>query len=114
MTLTDVELDRYARHIVLPELGGAGQLRLAEARVAVVGAGGIGSEVIPALAGAGVGKLSIIDDDVVERSNLQRQTIFRDDQIGKEKAAAAAAYARALNPAVAAIGHERRIVAANA
>ena len=96
--LTDCELDHYARHIVLREVGGAGQLRLKAAKVAVIGAGGIGSAVIPALAGAGIGRMSIIDDDVIDRSNLQRQTIFREDQIGEGKAVAAAAFATALNP----------------
>ena len=66
MNLTDAELDRYARHIVLPQVGGFGQRRLKETRVVVVGAGGIGSAVIPSLAGAGIGQLTIIDDDVVE------------------------------------------------
>ena len=68
--LTDEELERYARQIVLPEVGGIGQRRLKAARVAVIGAGAIGSAVIPALAGAGVGRLTIIDDDVVEVTNL--------------------------------------------
>ncbi len=100
MTLTDQELDRYARHLVLPEFGGAGQLKLKAARVAVIGAGGIGSAVIPALAGAGIGRLTIIDDDTVARSNLQRQTIFREDEIRQSKAVLAAAFASALNPHV--------------
>ncbi len=112
--LSDEELERYARHIVLPQLGGVGQRRLKAARVAMVGAGGIGSAAIPALAGAGVGKLTIIDDDVVDRSNLQRQTIFRDDQIGKGKAAMAADYVRALNPDVEAEAVEARLDAGNA
>ena len=81
--LSDDELERYARHIVLPQVGGVGQRKLKAASVAVVGAGGIGSAVIPALAGAGIGRLTIIDDDVVDRTNLQRQPIFRDDQIGQ-------------------------------
>jgi len=114
VTLTDRELDRYARHIVLREVGGGGQLRLKAARVAVIGAGGIGSAVIPALAGAGVGRLTIIDDDVIDRSNLQRQTIFRDDQIGEGKAAAAAAFARALNPDIEATSVPARITTDNA
>ena len=114
MTLSDRELDRYARHIVLREVGGAGQLRLKAARVAVIGAGGIGSAVIPAMAGAGIGQLSIIDDDVIDRSNLQRQTIFRDDQIGEGKAVAAAAFATALNPDVEASPVTVRITTANA
>lgn len=100
MTLSDRELDRYARHIVLREVGGAGQLKLKAARVAVIGAGGIGSAVIPALAGAGVGRITIIDDDLVDLSNLQRQTIFREADIGEGKAERAAAFVTALNPEI--------------
>lgn len=107
--LTDDELDRYARHIVLPQLGGLGQRRLKTASVAVVGAGGIGSAAIPALAGAGVGRMTIIDDGKVERSNLQRQTIFRDDQLGRSKAALSADFVRALNPHVQATGLSDRV-----
>ena len=95
--LSDEELELYARHIVLPQVGGVGQRRLKAACVAVVGAGGIGSAVIPALAGAGVGALTIIDDDVVDRSNLHRQPIFRADQVGEPKAELAAAFVRGLN-----------------
>ena len=101
--LTDDELDRYARQIVLPQVGGVGQRRLKAARVALVGAGGIGSGALPALAGAGIGTLSIIDDGLVERSNLQRQTIFRERDRGEPKAMLAADFARALNPYVNAI-----------
>jgi adenylyltransferase/sulfurtransferase len=113
MTLSDAELERYARHIVLPRFGGAGQQKLKTASIAVVGAGGIGSGAIPALAAAGIGKLTIIDSDVVDRSNLQRQPIFRDDQIGGEKAVLAAEYAMAINPHVEATARERRIDAQN-
>jgi len=112
--LTDDELDRYARHIVLPQLGGVGQRRLKDSRVAVIGAGGIGSAAIPALAGAGIGLITIVDDGVVERSNLQRQTIFRDNQAGQPKAALAAEFAGALNPAIEARGLQRRLTQANA
>jgi adenylyltransferase/sulfurtransferase len=111
--LTDDELERYARQIVLPQVGGVGQRRLKAARVAVIGAGGIGSAVIPALAGAGVRTLSVIDDGQVERSNLQRQTIFRNDQLGEAKPVVAAAYARALNPQVNALAVEKRLGAEN-
>lgn len=111
--LGDDELNRYARHIVLPQMGGVGQRRLKAASVAIIGAGGIGSAAIPALAGAGVGKLTIIDDGEVERSNLQRQPIFRDDQIGQPKASLAADFARALNPHVNAIGVRQRLDAGN-
>lgn len=98
--LTDAELDRYARQIILKEIGGAGQARLAAATVAIVGAGGIGSPVIQYLAAAGIGRLILIDDDVVEPSNLQRQTIFATTDAGLPKVEAAAAAARRLNPCV--------------
>ncbi|TIU99161.1 MAG: thiamine biosynthesis protein ThiF, partial [Mesorhizobium sp.] len=77
--LTDEELERYARHIVLPEIGGAGQQRLKRARVLVIGAGGLGAPVLEYLAAAGVGTLGIIDDDSVSLSNLQRQVIHGTD-----------------------------------
>ena len=114
MNLSDEELERYARHIVLPRFGGAGQQRLRAASVVVVGAGGIGSGAIPALAASGVGKLTVIDDDVVDRSNLQRQPIFRDDQVGGGKAVLAAAFAMAVNPYVEANARDSRIDPANA
>ncbi len=98
MNLTDAQLDRYARHIVLKEIGGAGQQRLLAARVAVIGAGGIGSPVIQYLAAAGVGRLTLIDDDRVDLSNLQRQTLFDTGQIGELKVEAAAGAVRKLNP----------------
>jgi adenylyltransferase/sulfurtransferase len=112
-TLSDDELDRYARHIVLRQMGGVGQRKLKAASVAIIGAGGIGSAAIPALAGAGIGKLTIIDDGEVERSNLQRQPIFRDDQIGQPKAALAAEFARALNPYVEANPAQQRLDSGN-
>jgi adenylyltransferase/sulfurtransferase len=111
--LTDDELDRYARHIVLPQVGGIGQRKLKSSSVAIVGAGGIGSAVIPALAAAGVRTLTIIDDGEIERSNLQRQTIFRDDQMGEPKAVLAANYARALNPHANALPIEKRLDGSN-
>jgi adenylyltransferase/sulfurtransferase len=100
MALSDEELDRYARHIVLPQIGGAGQLRLKEAKVAIVGAGGIGTGAIPALAGAGVGYLTIIDDDRVELSNLQRQPLYSENQIGERKVDLAARFVGKRNPHV--------------
>lgn len=100
MALSDDELDRYARHIVLPQLGGAGQLRLKQAKVAVVGAGGIGAAVIPALTGAGIGQLTIIDADTVDLSNLQRQPLYETADIGNAKATLAVNFARARNPHV--------------
>jgi molybdopterin/thiamine biosynthesis adenylyltransferase len=95
--LTDTELERYARHIVLREVGGVGQKKLKAANVAVIGAGGIGSAVIPALAGAGVGRLTVIDSDVVELANLHRQPLFKESDAGRAKAELAAAFARKLN-----------------
>jgi molybdopterin/thiamine biosynthesis adenylyltransferase len=100
MALSDDELDRYARHIVLPQVGGAGQLRLKAARIAVVGAGGIGAGAIPPLTGAGVGHLTIIDDDRVELSNLQRQPLYGGDQIGERKVDLAARFIGKRNPHV--------------
>ena len=97
MALTDDQLDRYARHIILKEVGGAGQQALLNASVVVVGAGGIGSPVIQYLAAAGIGRLRLIDDDVVDLSNLQRQTIFAMADIGRPKVEAAADWVRAAN-----------------
>jgi adenylyltransferase/sulfurtransferase len=111
--LSDAELERYARHIVLPQVGGFGQRRLKETSIAVVGAGGIGSGVIPSLAGAGIGRLTIIDSDRVEASNLQRQPLFRERDLGYAKAEIAAQFAHRLNRFVTATPVERRVHAAN-
>src|SRR3954470_4365739 len=93
--------DRYARQMVLPEIGVAGQARLAAARVLVVGAGGLGSPVLATLAGAGVGRLTVIDHDRVEESNLHRQPLYRMADLGRPKAEAAQAVLLAANPHVA-------------
>lgn len=114
MTLSDAELERYARHIVLPQVGGVGQRKLKEASVAVIGAGGIGSAVIPALAGAGVGRLTIIDDDVVELGNLHRQPLFRERDAGYSKADLALQFVQRLNHFVKATPVQARIGAGNA
>ena len=114
MSLTDDELDRYARHIVLPQVGGVGQQRLKAARIAVVGAGGIGAAAIPALAGAGIGQLTIIDGDTVDLSNLQRQPLYRTDDIGLPKAELAAAFVADRNPRIAVTTIAERITPANA
>ena len=92
MILPPARLDRFARHIVLPEIGGAGQVALASAHIALIGLGGIGSPVLQYLAGTGVGRLTLIDDDRVEVSNLQRQTIFSEADVGRFKAEAGAAW----------------------
>lgn len=112
--LSDEELTRYARQIVLPHLGGPGQQRLKAAKVAVVGAGGIGAAVIPALAGAGVGRLTIIDPDDADLSNLHRQPIYRSRDAGEPKAALAAQFVRRLNPFVEVAGVEKAISSDNA
>lgn len=114
MALSDEELDRYARQIVLPQVGGVGQNKLKAAKVAVVGAGGIGSAVIPALAGAGVGELTIIDDDMVELANLHRQPLFAEADAGKPKAELAAVFATRLNRFVEARAVGERINTSNA
>ncbi len=108
------ELERYARHIVLREVGGPGQQKLKGARVLVVGAGGLGAPVLLYLAAAGVGTLGVVDDDKVSLSNLQRQVIFSTGDIGKEKAAQAGAAIARLNPHVAIKTHAVRLTAANA
>lgn len=114
MMLSADELARYARHIVLPEVGGAGQLRLRRARVVVIGAGGIGSPVLHYLGAAGVGQLDVVDDDRVDASNLQRQTLYTTADLGHAKADAAAAAVARLNPHVTVRALVSRIDAANA
>lgn len=114
MSLTDEELERYARHIVLRELGGAGQARLKVSRVLVIGAGGIGSPAIQYLAAAGIGTLTIVDDDRVDLSNLQRQTLFGTADRGRAKVNAAAQAVASLNPAVRVIARQERLDLGNA
>jgi molybdopterin/thiamine biosynthesis adenylyltransferase len=94
MVLPPDRLDRFARHIVLPEIGGAGQAALANAKVVLIGLGGIGSPALQYLAAAGVGSLVLVDDDVVDPTNLQRQTIYREDQIDHRKAELAEVWVR--------------------
>ncbi|WP_116091701.1 HesA/MoeB/ThiF family protein [Sphingomonas crusticola] len=98
--MNDTQLDRYARHIILKEIGGAGQQRLLDAHVALIGAGGIGAPAIQYLAAAGIGHLTIIDDDIVSLSNLQRQVLFATADVGTRKADAAAVAVARLNPDV--------------
>jgi adenylyltransferase/sulfurtransferase len=114
VSLSDAELDRYARHIVLPQVGGVGQRKLKATKVAIVGAGGIGSAVIPALAAAGIGQLTIIDPDVVELSNLQRQSMFRERDAGYSKADLALQFVQRLNHFVSATPVQQRIGCDNA
>ncbi|SNS14300.1 HesA/MoeB/ThiF family protein [Antarctobacter heliothermus] len=105
----DGELERYARHIVLRELGGPGQKRLKQAKVLVVGAGGLGSPVLLYLAGAGVGTVGVIDDDVVDSGNLQRQVIHTDARIGMPKVFSAQTAMEALNPYLEVRPYKRRL-----
>jgi molybdopterin/thiamine biosynthesis adenylyltransferase len=112
--LSDDELDRYARQIVLPQFGGVGQRKLKEAKIAIVGAGGIGSAIIPPLAGAGIGQLTIIDDGMVEAANLHRQPIYRERDLGYSKADLALQFVQRLNRFVKAQPVQARIDAGNA
>src|SRR6266540_932706 len=112
--LTSDELERYARHIVLREVGGPGQAALKDARVLVIGAGGLGAPVLLYLAAAGVGTLGVADDDAVALSNLQRQVIHGTPDIGARKVESAAAIIARLNPHVAVETHPVRLAAANA
>jgi adenylyltransferase/sulfurtransferase len=114
MTMPDVDLARYARQLVLPGFGALAQRRLNGARVLVVGAGGLGSAVIPALAAAGVGTIGVIDDDLVETSNLPRQTLHRPEDVGRPKADSAADAIARLNPATRVEAHRERLDARNA
>jgi len=111
--LNDEELERYARHIVLPEIGGPGQQKLKRARVLVVGAGGLGSPVLLYLAAAGVGTLGVVDDDTVSLSNLQRQIIHATRTVGKAKVESAVAALAEVNPHVRVEAHPMRLDADN-
>jgi molybdopterin/thiamine biosynthesis adenylyltransferase len=114
LSLTDAQLDRYARHIILKEIGGAGQARLLAAHVLVIGTGGIGSPALQYCAAAGIGRLTIVDDDTVDASNLQRQTLFGSADIGTPKVEAAAAAIARLTPDVHVEARRLRIDAATA
>ena len=114
MTLSDEQLERYARHILLREVGGAGQARLARARVLVIGAGGLGSPALLYLSAAGVGTIGVVDDDEVSLSNLQRQIAHRTQDIGRLKVESASDAARAINPDTHINRHATRITAHNA
>lgn len=114
MDFTEDQLQRYARHIVLPEVGGIGQEKLLNARVLVIGAGGLGAPLLMYLAAAGVGTLGVIDDDVVDLSNLQRQVIHGTSKIGIAKVESAAAAIKDINPDIRLITHKTRLDAGNA
>ncbi|WP_333587919.1 HesA/MoeB/ThiF family protein [Phenylobacterium sp.] len=114
MQFSEAEVERYARHLVLREVGGPGQQKLKAARVAIIGAGGLGAPASLYLAAAGVGQITLIDPDVADLSNLQRQVIFRSDEVGTPKVEAAAAKLAALNPHVAVRPLQTALTAANA
>ena len=113
-TLTDRELRRYSRHLVIPEVGAEGQNRLKKARVLIVGAGGLGSPVSMYLAAAGVGKLGLVEFDEVDESNLQRQVLYGESDIGRPKLQVALERLRNINPLIEVVGHGERIDASNA
>ena len=114
MSFDESQIERYARHIILQEVGGHGQAKLLDSSVLVVGAGGLGSPLLLYLAAAGVGTLGIVDDDRVSLSNLQRQVIHTSDALGTPKVESAERAIRAINPDVTVITHEERLTAENA
>jgi adenylyltransferase/sulfurtransferase len=114
LNFSEEETIRYSRHILLAEVGGTGQAMLRDARVLVVGAGGLGSPLVLYLAAAGIGTIGVVDDDVVELSNLQRQVAHTTQRLGEAKVRSAAAAARAINPAVCVVPHAVRLTAENA
>ncbi|MEE8333713.1 MAG: molybdopterin-synthase adenylyltransferase MoeB [Alphaproteobacteria bacterium] len=113
MDFTEEQLHRYARHIVLPEVGGVGQEKLLQGRVLVVGAGGLGAPLLLYLAAAGIGTLGVVDDDTVDLSNLQRQVIHSTGRIGMPKVESARETVAGVNPDVKLIAHGERLDASN-
>ena len=114
MDFSDDQIDRYARHLVLPEIGEDGQARLLDSRVLVIGAGGLGSPLLLYLAAAGVGTLGVVDDDVVDLSNLQRQVLHDTSRIGEPKVASAQARLSEINPEVRVVVHRERLTSGRA
>lgn len=112
--LDDAQRDRYSRHLILPEVGESGQLKLLESKVLVIGAGGLGSPTLLYLAAAGVGTIGIVDSDVVEANNLQRQVVHNTDRIGHLKVDSAKETLTKLNPDVRVVVHPFRINNENA
>lgn len=114
MTFNQQQIERYARHILLKEVGGVGQEKLLSSKVLLIGAGGLGSPLAMYLAAAGVGTIGLVDDDIVDLSNLQRQIVHTTDRIGMSKVDSAALTIAALNPDVSVVTHNTRITADNA
>jgi molybdopterin/thiamine biosynthesis adenylyltransferase len=112
-TLDAAARERYSRHLLMPEVGEAGQVKLQAAKVLLIGAGGLGSPAAYYLAAAGVGTLGIVDHDVVDRSNLQRQVLHNDARVGTSKVASARQTLEALNPTIKVVGHEEHLRSAN-
>ena len=114
MELGENQIKRYARHILLREVGGEGQAKLLDSKVLVIGAGGLGSPVLLYLAAAGIGTIGVIDDDAVDLSNLQRQVVHATESIGKPKVESAGKTIATINPEVTFIAHNERLTADNA
>jgi adenylyltransferase/sulfurtransferase len=111
--LSEAEIERYARHIVLAEIGGVGQAKLLDAKALVVGAGGLGSPLVLYLAAAGIGTIGVVDDDTVSLSNLQRQILHTTDRVGRLKVESAVTAIRAIDPAIRIVPHAMRLNASN-
>ena len=114
MEFSEEQIERYARHIILPEVGGEGQAKLLQSRVLVIGAGGLGSPLLLYLAAAGTGTLGVVDDDFVDLSNLQRQVIHGTGRIGAAKVESARETLGEINPEVTLVTHQTRLNAENA
>lgn len=114
MILRDDQIERYSRHILLPEIGGLGQKKLLSSKVLVIGAGGLGSPLLLYLAAAGIGTIGLIDDDVVELSNLQRQILHNEKTIGKKKTMSAVKLLNSLNSDVKIHPYTERLTSKNA
>jgi molybdopterin/thiamine biosynthesis adenylyltransferase len=110
---TEDQVQRYSRHIILPNIGGAGQRKLLDSKVLVIGAGGLGSPVLMYLAAAGIGTLGVVDFDKVDTSNLQRQILHTNADVDRPKVASALEHLRALNPTIELIGHDTLLNADN-
>lgn len=112
--LTEKEKQRYLRHILLKEIGEAGQLKLKQAKVLVIGAGGLACPALQYLAAAGVGRIGVIDDDLVDSSNLQRQILFSEKNVGEPKVIAAKNRLQEMNSSIEIIAYNERLTAKNA
>jgi len=110
---TEEQVQRYSRHIILPNIGGKGQRKLLDSSVLVIGAGGLGSPVAMYLAAAGIGKLGIVDFDQVDITNLQRQILHTTADVGRSKVASAVEHLRAINPTIEVVGHETLLFSTN-